>query len=48
VRWLICSDGLSDLVANETLNDLLRESEDRRAAFELWKAATRLAATTSR
>ena len=39
VRWLICSDGLSDLVANETLNDLLQESEDRRAAFELWKAA---------
>jgi PPM family protein phosphatase len=39
VRWLICSDGLSDLVPPETLNDLLQESEDRRAAFELWKAA---------
>jgi PPM family protein phosphatase len=39
VRWLICSDGLSDLVPHETLNDLLQESEDRRAAFELWKAA---------
>jgi serine/threonine protein phosphatase PrpC len=39
VRWLICSDGLSDLVRDETLNDLLEESEDSRAAFELWKAA---------
>lgn len=39
VRWLICSDGLTDLVRNETLNDLLQESEDSRAAFELWKAA---------
>jgi PPM family protein phosphatase len=39
VRWLICSDGLSDLVPNETLSDLLEESEDSRAAFELWKAA---------
>jgi serine/threonine protein phosphatase PrpC len=39
VRWLICSDGLTDLVGNETLSDLLEESEDSRAAFELWKAA---------
>jgi PPM family protein phosphatase len=39
VRWLICSDGLSDLVRNETLSDLLEETEDSRAAFELWKAA---------
>jgi PPM family protein phosphatase len=39
VRWLICSDGLSDLVDNETLSDLLKEAEDSRAAFELWKAA---------
>ena len=39
VRWLICSDGLTDLVGNKTLNDLLKESEDSRAAFELWKAA---------
>jgi serine/threonine protein phosphatase PrpC len=38
-RWLICSDGLSDLVNNETLSDLLEESEDSRVAFELWKAA---------
>jgi serine/threonine protein phosphatase PrpC len=39
VRWLICSDGLTDLVGDETLSDLLEESEDSRAAFELWKAA---------
>jgi serine/threonine protein phosphatase PrpC len=39
VRWLICSDGLTDLVGNKTLNDLLEESEDSRVAFELWKAA---------
>ena len=39
MRWLICSDGLSDLVRNEALSDLLQESEDSRAAYELWKAA---------
>jgi PPM family protein phosphatase len=39
VRWLICSDGLSDLVSDETLSDLLEESEDSRAAYDLWKAA---------
>jgi serine/threonine protein phosphatase PrpC len=39
VRWLICSDGLSDLVSDETLSDLLKESDDSRTAFELWKAA---------
>jgi PPM family protein phosphatase len=39
VRWLICSDGLSDLVGSEMLSDLLEETEDSRAAFELRKAA---------
>jgi PPM family protein phosphatase len=39
IRWLICSDGLSDLVPNGTMSDLLEESEDSRAAFQLWKAA---------
>jgi serine/threonine protein phosphatase PrpC len=38
-RWLICSDGLTDLVSNETLGELLEETNDSRAAFELWKAA---------
>lgn len=39
VRWLICSDGLSDLVGSETLSEVLEETDDSRAAFELWKAA---------
>jgi serine/threonine protein phosphatase PrpC len=39
VRWLVCSDGLSDLVRDETVSGLLDESEDSRAAFGLWKAA---------
>lgn len=39
VRWLICSDGLSDLVRSQTLSELLEETDDSRAAFELWKAA---------
>lgn len=39
VRWLICSDGLSDLVPSETLSELLEKTNDSRAAFELWKAA---------
>lgn len=39
LRWLVCSDGLSDLVGDEALSDLLEESEDSRAAFELWNAA---------
>lgn len=38
-RWLICSDGLTDLVRDEALSDLLQEQEDSRAAFGLWKAA---------
>jgi serine/threonine protein phosphatase PrpC len=45
VRWLICSDGLTDLVDDETLGDLLEESEDSRAAFELWKAAMQAGGT---
>ena len=39
VRWLICSDGVSDLVRDETLSELLQESEDSQAVFEVWKAA---------
>jgi PPM family protein phosphatase len=39
VRWLVCSDGLSDLVPAETLSGILRQHEDGRAAFELWKSA---------
>jgi PPM family protein phosphatase len=39
VRWLACTDGLSDLVPSDTLADLLDQYDDGRAAFELWKAA---------
>ena len=39
VRWLVCSDGPSDLVRDDTVSGLLDESEDSRAAFGLWKAA---------
>jgi PPM family protein phosphatase len=39
VRWLICSDGLSDVVNDEALSELLNEAEDGQAAFQLWKAA---------
>ena len=37
--YLICSDGLTDLVPDEVLGSVLTENEDGRAAFELWKAA---------
>lgn len=38
-RYLICTDGLTDAVPNDVLDDLLGEYDDGRAAFELWKAA---------
>jgi len=38
-RYLVCTDGLTDLVPPEMLGDILTEHEDGRAAFELWKAA---------
>jgi PPM family protein phosphatase len=37
--FLVCSDGLSDLVEEERLGRLLAEHQDGRAAFELWRAA---------
>jgi PPM family protein phosphatase len=39
VRWLACTDGLSDLVPTGTLTDLLGKHDDGRVVFELWKAA---------
>jgi PPM family protein phosphatase len=39
VRWLLCTDGLSDLVPDDAIADLMGKHEDSRAAFELWKAA---------
>ncbi len=38
-RWLVCSDGLSDVVRSEALADLLRKYDDGRAAYEAWRAA---------
>ncbi|MFE0187239.1 PP2C family protein-serine/threonine phosphatase [Streptomyces sp. NPDC058989] len=38
-RYLICTDGLTDPVPEDELDDLLRAHENGRAAFELWKSA---------
>ncbi|MFF3943116.1 PP2C family protein-serine/threonine phosphatase [Streptomyces phaeofaciens] len=38
-RYLVCTDGLTDPVPEEALGEILREHDDARAAFELWKAA---------
>jgi PPM family protein phosphatase len=37
--YLICSDGLSDVVPTGEVARILQEHEDGRAVFELWKAA---------
>jgi serine/threonine protein phosphatase PrpC len=38
-RYLICTDGLTDPVPPEELGEVMREPNDGRAAFLLWKAA---------
>ncbi|TQK52953.1 serine/threonine protein phosphatase PrpC [Streptomyces sp. SLBN-118] len=38
-RYLICTDGLTDPLPDEVIDELLRVHDDGRAAFELWKAA---------
>jgi serine/threonine protein phosphatase PrpC len=38
-RHLVCSDGLTDPLPEDVLEEILREHDDGRAAFELWKAA---------
>ena len=38
-RYLVCSDGLSDVVTTDEIARILHEHEDGPAAFELWKAA---------
>lgn len=38
-RYLVCSDGLSDPVPEEDIEDVLRVHDDGKAAYELWKAA---------
>jgi len=37
--YLVCTDGLTDVVPTEVLARTLRDHQDGRAAFELWKAA---------
>ncbi|MFI6673713.1 PP2C family protein-serine/threonine phosphatase [Kribbella sp. NPDC050470] len=38
-RYLVCSDGLSDVVDDELIRRLLSDHRGGRAVFELWKAA---------
>lgn len=38
-RYLICTDGLTDPVTADVIDEVMREYDDGRAAFELWKAA---------
>ncbi|MGW7578837.1 PP2C family protein-serine/threonine phosphatase [Streptomyces sp. NPDC054765] len=38
-RCLVCTDGLTDPVPEDALDELLRLHEGGRAAFELWKSA---------
>ncbi|MFE5186196.1 PP2C family protein-serine/threonine phosphatase [Streptomyces sp. NPDC056628] len=38
-RYVVCSDGLTDPVPPDTVAAILREHDDGRAAFELWRAA---------
>ncbi|MFE2066207.1 PP2C family protein-serine/threonine phosphatase [Streptomyces sp. NPDC059467] len=38
-RYLICTDGLTDPVPQHVLDEVIREHDDGRAAFELWKTA---------
>ncbi|PAZ12702.1 serine/threonine protein phosphatase [Streptomyces sp. SA15] len=38
-RYLICTDGLTDPLTEDVLEEVMREYDDGRAAFELWKSA---------
>ncbi|GAA3793712.1 PP2C family protein-serine/threonine phosphatase [Streptomyces chiangmaiensis] len=38
-RYLICTDGVTDPLTTDVLEEVMREHDDCRAAFELWKAA---------
>jgi serine/threonine protein phosphatase PrpC len=39
--YLICTDGLTDPVPTDVLDEVLRQHQDGRAVFELWKAAVK-------
>ncbi|MER5214410.1 PP2C family serine/threonine-protein phosphatase [Streptomyces sp. NPDC002838] len=38
-RYLICTDGLTDPLTEDVLDEVMREYDDGRAVFELWKSA---------
>ncbi|WP_055493445.1 PP2C family serine/threonine-protein phosphatase [Streptomyces sp. TP-A0356] len=38
-RYLVCTDGLTDPVPDDAVAGVLRDHDDGRAAFELWRAA---------
>ncbi|OIJ88578.1 PP2C family protein-serine/threonine phosphatase [Streptomyces colonosanans] len=38
-RYLVCTDGVTDPLTTDVLDAVMREYDDGRAAFELWKAA---------
>ncbi|MEV0779865.1 protein phosphatase 2C domain-containing protein [Streptomyces sp. NPDC050428] len=38
-HYLVCTDGLTDPVPEDRLEDLLRTHDDGRAAYELWRSA---------
>jgi PPM family protein phosphatase len=38
-RYLVCTDGLSDVVDPEAITDVLRAHRGGQAAYELWRAA---------
>ncbi|MEV5315645.1 MULTISPECIES: protein phosphatase 2C domain-containing protein [unclassified Streptomyces] len=38
-RYLVCTDGVTDPLPPEVIEDVLSRHDDGRAAFELWKAA---------
>ncbi|MFS4093602.1 PP2C family protein-serine/threonine phosphatase [Streptomyces sp. AF1A] len=38
-RYLVCTDGLTDPVPVDVLDEVMGEHDDGRAAFELWRAA---------
>ena len=38
-RYLVCTDGLTDPLTTDVIEELMRDHDDGRAAFELWKAA---------
>lgn len=38
-RYLICTDGLTDPLTEDVLDEVMREYDDGRAAYELWRSA---------